>query len=344
MSSRVIGDPLPNLVREHPEAIVEPIMEIYNENYRSSRVPWNWKTEYLTIIPKKPHLIDLSECYNISCTSLFSKILENQLLAKLRTELDPDSDQYGGLRGYRAQNTFWSSFEMRSSLPWRRGSVRAFYSGLTSKRCLAEWTTMSASQNWENWGRLRAVSAWLERSWKEGGWQSESGIMRRTQSTSPRVAPREFSLVASYTASQQKPTEKLKPAASAQRQDMPRPTAGEQRTVTSAALPAIPPVGQHVRYFPQDSSDESDVEFWSTPRTVSQLMSKRTPRTPFLNSCHSNTSTKQRFSCQPECPTPPAKWAFNCCNNKTSPSRGLLLRSPVKQRLAISCKLSKVYK
>ena len=38
-NSRVEGDPLPHLVREHPEAFAEPVMEIYNEINRSSEWP-----------------------------------------------------------------------------------------------------------------------------------------------------------------------------------------------------------------------------------------------------------------------------------------------------------------
>ena len=51
----------------------------------------------MTIIPKVPNPVDLSECRNISCTSVFSKILEGQVLIKLRGELAPDPAQYGGI-------------------------------------------------------------------------------------------------------------------------------------------------------------------------------------------------------------------------------------------------------
>ena len=95
-NSIVQGDPLPNLIREHPEAFVQPVMKIYNAINDSGRWPVAWKMEYLTIIPKTPNPTDLSECRNISCTSVFSKILEGQVLEKLRGELTPDPNQYGG--------------------------------------------------------------------------------------------------------------------------------------------------------------------------------------------------------------------------------------------------------
>ena len=95
--SSVPGDPLPHLIRSHPEAFARPVMQIYNRINDTGFWPAQWKIEYLTIIPKIPNPSDLSECRNISCTSAFSKILEYQVLAQLRAELAPDPDQYGGV-------------------------------------------------------------------------------------------------------------------------------------------------------------------------------------------------------------------------------------------------------
>lgn len=41
--------------------------------------------------------MDLSECRNNSCTSISSKILEGEVLAKLRSELAPHPHQFGGV-------------------------------------------------------------------------------------------------------------------------------------------------------------------------------------------------------------------------------------------------------
>ena len=95
--SRVEGDPLPHLIRSFPNAFAAPVAEIYNMINESGEWPARWKTEHLTIIPKNPNPVDLSECRNISCTSAFSKILEGQVLVKLRNELAPDMTQYGGV-------------------------------------------------------------------------------------------------------------------------------------------------------------------------------------------------------------------------------------------------------
>ena len=81
-----------------------PVADIFNKVNRSSEWPTTWKREHLTVIPKVANPGSLGECRNISCTSVFSKVLENQLLAKLRAELDPDNEQYGGIKGCGAEH------------------------------------------------------------------------------------------------------------------------------------------------------------------------------------------------------------------------------------------------
>ena len=95
--SVVDGDPLPHLIRGYPLEFAVPVAKIYNRINSTGCWPTRWKTEHLTIIPKNANPADLSECRNISCTSAFSKILEGQVLLKLRGELIPDPMQYGGI-------------------------------------------------------------------------------------------------------------------------------------------------------------------------------------------------------------------------------------------------------
>ena len=94
--SRVDGDPLAHLVRRYPEAFAAPVSAIYKKINEEGFWPKQWKTEHLTIIPKNPNPADLSECRNISCTSIFSKILEGVILRQLRDEICQDDGQYGG--------------------------------------------------------------------------------------------------------------------------------------------------------------------------------------------------------------------------------------------------------
>ena len=59
--SRVEGDPLPHLIRTYPASFACPVAEIYNRINKTGRWPSRWKTEHLTIIPKNPNPVDLSE-------------------------------------------------------------------------------------------------------------------------------------------------------------------------------------------------------------------------------------------------------------------------------------------
>ena len=103
-TSTVPGDPMPHLVQRFPSDFAAPVAAIFNEVNRTSTWPSTWKKEYLTIIPKTPRPGSLSECRNISCTSYLSKVLEGVVLEKLRSELAPDPDQFGGLRGCGAEH------------------------------------------------------------------------------------------------------------------------------------------------------------------------------------------------------------------------------------------------
>ena len=69
--SRVEGDPLVHLIRSFPEEFTVRVSEIYNRINYTGYWPAQWKTEHLTIIPKKHNPNGPSECRNISCTSAF---------------------------------------------------------------------------------------------------------------------------------------------------------------------------------------------------------------------------------------------------------------------------------
>ena len=109
--SAVAGDPLPHLIRGYPTEFAVPVMEIFNRINDSGKWPTNWKTEYLTVIPKVPNPSGLHECRNISCTAALSKILEGQVLAKLKEELAPDPSQYGGIKKCGAEHMLLDLWE-----------------------------------------------------------------------------------------------------------------------------------------------------------------------------------------------------------------------------------------
>lgn len=133
LDSRVNGDPLPHLVRCHPNAFTAPIFVIFNKVNQSGVWPSKWKTEHLTVIPKNPNPSDLSECRNISCTSIFSKVLEGEVQAQLRRELTPDPNQYGRITKCSVKHmlvNLWKGF----GGPLRGAQTQGCYLGSTTKK------------------------------------------------------------------------------------------------------------------------------------------------------------------------------------------------------------------
>ena len=70
----------------------------------STTWPKRWKKEYQTVIPKKSSPVDPNECRNISCTNLFSKILETFVLNALLSEVQMEDFQYGGIKSTGVNN------------------------------------------------------------------------------------------------------------------------------------------------------------------------------------------------------------------------------------------------
>ena len=163
--SRVDGDPLAHLVRCYPEAFAVPVAAIYNEVNDTGYWPTPWKTEHLTIIPKNPNPSGLTECRNISCTSIFSKILEGVVLEQLRGELIPDPKQYGGVPKCGTEHMLVDMWE-RVLASMEGGKNAAVLLGVDYEKafnrmghaeCLRQLRKLGASE-----GSLALVRAFLE--------------------------------------------------------------------------------------------------------------------------------------------------------------------------------------
>ena len=163
--SRVDGDPLAHLVRCYPEAFAVPVAAIYNTVNDRGYWPTSWKTEHLTIIPKNPNPSGLTECRNISCTSIFSKILEGVVLEQLRGELIPDPRQYGGVPKCGTEHMLVDMWE-RVLASMEGGKNAAVLLGVDYEKafnrmghakCLVQLRRLGASE-----GSLALVRAFLE--------------------------------------------------------------------------------------------------------------------------------------------------------------------------------------
>lgn len=95
----VEGDIVPELVQLFPDLLAIPLHHIYNSVIRECKWPDLWKTETVKIIPKGKVPESVKDVRNISCTPLFSKVLEHFVLAKLRTMMSLSGAQFGGIKG-----------------------------------------------------------------------------------------------------------------------------------------------------------------------------------------------------------------------------------------------------
>ena len=97
--SQVKGDLNPNLIGPLVDVLAIPLTIIFNEVFLTNIWPETWKHETVHLIPKKPSPSSLSELRNLSCTPLFSKLLETFLLEDLKSETHLSENQYGGRKG-----------------------------------------------------------------------------------------------------------------------------------------------------------------------------------------------------------------------------------------------------
>ena len=163
--SRVKGDPLPHLIRIFPGQFAVPVAMIFNAVNTAAQWPGRWKEEHLTIIPKCPKPNDLSDCRNISCTPMLSKILEAVVLEKLRGKLVSDANQYGGNKGCGAEHMVVEIWD-RILRVLDGGDKAACLLGIDYEKafnrmdhghCLRQLQKLGASE-----GSLRMVTSFLE--------------------------------------------------------------------------------------------------------------------------------------------------------------------------------------
>ena len=73
--------------------------------------PRAWLVETVTAIPKCQRPSTYGELRNISCTNLFSKVLEHFVLERLKREISPRSNQFGGLAGTSVNHYLVSAWD-----------------------------------------------------------------------------------------------------------------------------------------------------------------------------------------------------------------------------------------
>ena len=102
--SMVVCDLFPNLVTKYSDLFALPLTVICNTCFSNNVWPELWKDETVVVIPKVKCPTSLGEYRNLSCTPLFSKILESFVLNDLKKEVKIEESQYGGIRGSGSQH------------------------------------------------------------------------------------------------------------------------------------------------------------------------------------------------------------------------------------------------
>ena len=93
------GDIFPDLLTKYAGLLSLVVADVLNAAYAQEIWPDVWKTESVSIIPKVTCPENLNEVRNISCTPVLSKVMEFFVLERLKKEIQPRSNQYGGITG-----------------------------------------------------------------------------------------------------------------------------------------------------------------------------------------------------------------------------------------------------
>ena len=97
--SMVYGDMVPSTVNPLVQTAAIFLTPIINDSFASLSTAEVWRKETQTVIPKCNNSASFNELRNLSCTNLFSKLMEVFLLKRLSREVNTNRNQYGGIKG-----------------------------------------------------------------------------------------------------------------------------------------------------------------------------------------------------------------------------------------------------
>lgn len=93
------GDIDPRLNNLYSDLLAAPLAYIYDLVSSTCEWPDIWKSERVTVIPKTSCPGSLNQLRNLSCTPVYSKLLESFILEELKKHVKLSEVQYGGLKG-----------------------------------------------------------------------------------------------------------------------------------------------------------------------------------------------------------------------------------------------------
>ena len=151
--SRIKGDIDRRLVSKFSDMLAQPLYIIYEQVYSTLHWPRLWATETVNLIPKCSAPDNLSQLRNLSCTPLFSKVLEGFTLKSLKNTVKLSESQFGGLKGAGVDHFLVETFdEIMQSLEDNRASVNLMsidfekaFNRMSHSSCLDALSTLGAS-------------------------------------------------------------------------------------------------------------------------------------------------------------------------------------------------------
>ena len=75
------------------------LCQVLNKVFEEGGWPKIWRHETQTVIPKSSNPASFDELRNLSCTNLFSKLMEVFVLEQMSSEVNNKPNQYGGVKG-----------------------------------------------------------------------------------------------------------------------------------------------------------------------------------------------------------------------------------------------------
>lgn len=160
----VTGDLFPLIVTEFCDLLAIPLTKIFNLVLHSNDWPAQGKVEAVTTIPKKSNASTPGECRNISCTPLFSKVLESFMMDRINEEVKIDLKQYGGVKKCGVEQLLIQAWDnILRGLENNRGSVNLIsinfakaFNRMSHQACLKSFKKKGASQ-----GTINLIASFL---------------------------------------------------------------------------------------------------------------------------------------------------------------------------------------
>ena len=93
----VACDIFPDLSTLYADILAIPLTRIFNEGFKRGEWPEIWRQETAVIIPKCRQPESMSDLRNLSCTPVYSKLMESFVLERIKKETKIRPSQYGCL-------------------------------------------------------------------------------------------------------------------------------------------------------------------------------------------------------------------------------------------------------